>query len=268
MTSDHTRPARVGLTDRQRAAYLQRIGFTDVPPADLATLRALQRAHLLAVPFENLDIHLGRAIALDVDAMVGKIADQRRGGFCYELNGSFAALLMSLGFDVTLHEALVTDTSIRFDHLALLVTIGPGRYLTDVGFGAFTDEPLNAADRDEQQDTAGTFRITQRPDGWLQVTGGRGPEYRYCLEPLALQDFHPGCSFHQTPASHFAKATVCSLRTTDGRVTLSGLVLTETIDGRKTTTDLTPSELGGVLADRFGVRLAAGEVAMLAGVAA
>ena len=257
---------RLKLSDRQLAGYLRRIGLTEAPRADLAGLRALQRAHLLSVPFENLDIHLGRTITLDVDAMVGKIVDQRRGGFCYELNGSFAALLTSLGYDVTLHEALVTDTSIRFDHLALLVTIGADRYLTDVGFGAFTDEPLNTANRDEQQDTAGTFRITQRPDGWLQVTSGRGAEYRYSPEPLALRDFQPGCRFHQTPASHFRKATVCSLRTPDGRLTLSGLVLTETVDGSRTTTDLTRDELGDALADRFGVRLAAGDVTKLAGV--
>lgn len=266
MGIDDTRATRLGLTDEQRAGYLSRIGFTDVPAADLTTLRALQRAHLLTVPFENLDLHLGRPITLDIDAMVGKIVDQRRGGFCYELNGSFAALLAAIGFDVTLHEALVTDTSIRFDHLALVVTIGSDRYLTDVGFGAFSDEPLNAEDREEQRDTAGTFRITQRPDDWLQVTGGRGPEYRYSLESLVLQDFQPGCSFHQTPASHFSKSTVCSLRTPEGRVTLSGLILTETVDGRKATSDLTPADLGAVLADRFGIRLAAGDLAKLAGV--
>jgi N-hydroxyarylamine O-acetyltransferase len=255
------------LTAERRARYLQRIGFTGVPRTDLACLRALQRAHLLSVPFENLDIHLGRRIALDVGAMVGKIVDDRRGGFCYELNGSFAALLAGLGFSVTMHEALVTDTSVRFDHLALLVAIGSDRYLADVGFGAFADEPLDAVDRGEQHDTAGTFRIADHPDGWLHVTGPRGPEYRFSSEPSALQDFQPGCSFHQTPASHFAQSTVCSLRTAGGRVTLSGLTLTETVDGARTTTDLMPAELGAVLVDRFGVRLADDDVAALARVA-
>lgn len=251
------------LTAELCARYLQRIGVTDTPRTDLACLRNLQRAHLLSVPFENLDIHLGRRIALDVDAMVGKIVDDRRGGFCYELNGSFAALLAGIGFSVTMHEALVTDTSIRFDHLALLVAIGSDRYLADVGFGAFADEPLDAADRGEQHDTAGTYRIADHPNGWLQVTGPRGPEYRFSAEPSALQDFRPGCSFHQTPASHFAQSTVCSLRTAVGRVTLSGLTLTETVNGAKTTTDLMPAELGAVLFDRFGVRLADDDVATL-----
>ena len=102
-----------GLTDEQRARYLSRIGMPErALPPDVVTLRALQRAHLRAVPFENLDIHLGRSIILDTDAIVGKIVDDRRGGFCYELNGAFAALLASLGYSVTLHEARVTETSI------------------------------------------------------------------------------------------------------------------------------------------------------------
>ena len=74
----------------------------------LETLRALHKAHMLAVPFENLDIHLGRPIVLDEDRLYRKIVGERRGGFCYELNGLFAALLRELGYEVTLLSARVS----------------------------------------------------------------------------------------------------------------------------------------------------------------
>jgi N-hydroxyarylamine O-acetyltransferase len=75
------------------AAYLARIAYDDPVQPDWATLRALQLAHLRTVPFENLDIHLGRTILLEQDHLFHKIVRQRRGGFCYELNGLFAMLL-------------------------------------------------------------------------------------------------------------------------------------------------------------------------------
>ena len=82
-------------------AYLGRINYRDSTTANLNTLRAIHRAHLLTVPFENLDIALGRKIALDEEALTRKIVERRRGGFCYELNGAFAALLRSLRFHVS-----------------------------------------------------------------------------------------------------------------------------------------------------------------------
>ncbi len=86
-------------------AYLQRINYTGPLNPTAATLRALHQAHLLAVPFENLDIHLSRPIVPDEATLFHKIAEGRRGGFCYELNGLFAAVLRGLGFDVTLLSA-------------------------------------------------------------------------------------------------------------------------------------------------------------------
>ena len=229
----------------------------------------LQRVHLRTVPFENLDIHLDRPITLDIDAIVRKIIDDRRGGFCYELNGGFAALLASLGYQVTLHEARVTDTSIPFDHLALVVAIGAERHLVDVGFGAFTDEPLLVDNRDDQQDTAGVFRLADRDDGWIDVLPQGAQGYRFSPEPRPLQDFQSGCSYHQSSAdSHFTRSTVCSLRTADGRVTLSGLTLTETINGAKENHAVAAADLGSVLSSRFGVELSEADTARLAGISA
>jgi N-hydroxyarylamine O-acetyltransferase len=107
-------------------AYLRRMNYHGELAPTAATLRDLHRAHLLAVPFENLDIQLGRPILLEQDALFDKIVTRRRGGFCYELNGLFALLLRGLGFEVTLLAAGVARAAggfgPEFDHLTLLVT--------------------------------------------------------------------------------------------------------------------------------------------------
>ena len=92
--------------------YLSRIGYLGPRDATAATLRALHERHLLSVPFENLDIHLGREIVTDEQRIVDKVVAERRGGFCYELNGAFAALLRALGFDVTMLSARLPRISV------------------------------------------------------------------------------------------------------------------------------------------------------------
>lgn len=83
-------------------AYLRRIGYSGSVAPNAETLREIHRAHLFAVPFENLDIRWGREIRVDEEAFIRKIVEYRRGGFCYELNGAFGTLLRTLGFRVTL----------------------------------------------------------------------------------------------------------------------------------------------------------------------
>jgi N-hydroxyarylamine O-acetyltransferase len=258
MTSSATEPVQ---------SYLERIDHARPPAATVEALRSLQRAHLRAVPFENLDIHLGRPIVLEIDPILAKVVGRRRGGFCYELNGAFATLLSSLGFDVSLLEARVyagDAVGIPFDHLCLLVTIDGQRHLADVGFGAFCDEPIDFDDRGEQTDPAGMFQIADRPDGWIDVSMNGALSYRLSPRPRALADFEPGCTHHQTsPDSHFTQGTVCSLRTPDGRITLSGTTLIETIGGERRTTDVEANDIGPILADRFGIALPADDLAKL-----
>ena len=107
------------------SAYLHRLGVRGPVPPTAKTLHQLHEAHLLAVPFENLSIHWQEPIVLSDDALFEKIVVRRRGGFCYELNGLFAALLRSLGFNVTMLSAEVADDRGEFgppfDHLALAV---------------------------------------------------------------------------------------------------------------------------------------------------
>src|SRR6266850_2828108 len=108
-------------------AYLDRINYHGSLAPIAATLRALQVAHLLAVPFENLSIHAAQPIVLEDDALFTKIVEKRRGGFCYEANGLFAALLRELGFDVVMLSAGVANAEgsfgADFDHMVLMVLL-------------------------------------------------------------------------------------------------------------------------------------------------
>ena len=171
------------MTPDRQAGYLRRLGLRDRPRPTLADLRRLHRSHLEAVPFENLDLHLGVPIELDPDAMLAKIVDRRRGGFCYELNTAFALLLESLGFAVTMLEARVgpDDPGVPFDHLCLEVVtdVGPTPQLVDVGFGSAFDEPLRIEVGVDQTDAGGRFRLEQRSDGWIDVHRDDEVQYRF-----------------------------------------------------------------------------------------
>ena len=127
-------------------AYLDRIAYRGSLALNAETLRQLHLAHLLTVPFENLSIHLGEPIVLDDEALFDKVVRRRRGGFCYEWNGLFAALLRALGFSVTMISAGVInasgEVSPEFDHMALLVHLDQC-WLADVGFGDLFRQPLS-----------------------------------------------------------------------------------------------------------------------------
>src|SRR5438552_2368577 len=134
-------------------AYLKRINYRGSLAPTAQTLQQLQVAHLLTVPFENLSIHSAEPIILGDDALFEKIVVRRRGGFCYELNGLFAALLRELGFEVAMLSAQVADAQGTFgpdfDHMTLLVNQDE-RWLADVGFGDSFSEPLLLDSRQEQ----------------------------------------------------------------------------------------------------------------------
>ncbi len=144
--------------------YLKRINYTGPLTPNLEVLNKLQKAHLLAVPFENLDIHYGHVIDLKVDRSFNKVVKSKRGGFCYELNSLFHELLVQLGFQTKRISARVYDEQKgygkEYDHMALVVTIDGMEYLADVGFGEFTFHSLKmvqgAMQKDERGDHVGT----------------------------------------------------------------------------------------------------------------
>src|SRR6185503_7649794 len=152
-------------------AYLARLNYSVSVKPDAETLHGLQFAHLLNVPFENLDIGLKRPIQLSEEALWEKIIVHKRGGFCYELNGLFARLLKQIGFNVTYLNGRVYNREgglgIDFDHLALLVTVPglPMRWIADVGFGDSFTEPLDLDQRSEQVQGLRAYRLEQVHDG-------------------------------------------------------------------------------------------------------
>jgi N-hydroxyarylamine O-acetyltransferase len=244
------------------AAYLERINYRGPLDPTAETLRRLHLAHLLAVPFENLSIHAGEPVALDDEALFDKIVARGRGGFCYELNGLFAALLRSLGFEVEMLSAAVMgragEFGPEFDHMALLVNAGERR-LADVGFGDSFAEPLLLDERGEQAQGPRAYRIEEDGDRLtlLQKDGGGGwvSQYRFGLTPHVFADYAGMCRYHQTsPESHFTQGRVCTRLTPGGRVTLSRLRLITTGGGGRQERELAgEEEYEEALREHFGV---------------
>ncbi|CAL9316302.1 MULTISPECIES: arylamine N-acetyltransferase family protein [Streptomyces] len=266
------------MNSAQVDAYLRRLGVEHPAWPTVDVLRELHLCHLRTVPFENLSIHLGEEIVLEEERLLEKVVDARRGGFCYELNGAFAALLTALGYDVTLLAARVYGDGERlgnpYDHLALRVrTVDGGDWLADVGFGAHSHLPLAFGDRGEQEDPGGTFRIVEAGPDAAGVRGGHDtveaadldvirdgrPRYRLEVRPRVLGDFVIGAWWHSTsPVSHFTRSLVCSRVTEDGgRTTLSGRRLTVTsAEGAREERELgTDEEVLAAYRERFGIAL-------------
>ncbi len=225
--------------------YLARIHYRKPLKPDVQTLHELQLAHMLSVPFENLDIGLKRPIQLSEDALWNKIVVQKRGGFCYELNGLFAALLKEIGFQVTYLNGRVYNSEgklgIDFDHLTLLVKASdkPGRWLVDVGFGDSFTRPLSFEEPGEQVQGLRSYRLEQMPDGnavWQKnYDGSWEHHYFFDLQPRNFPvDYESGCLYHQTsPRSSFTRGSLISKATPDGRVTLEDKRLIITRNGQR-----------------------------------
>jgi N-hydroxyarylamine O-acetyltransferase len=245
-------------------AYLSRISYHGPTTPSAETLRALHVAHLRSVPFENLSIHAGEPIVLEDEALFAKIVERRRGGFCYEANGLFAALLRALGFNVAMLSAEVAGQeqgsfSPPFDHMALMITLKE-RWLADVGFGDSFIEPLLLDTEAEQLQGADEFRIDRVDDYRIVMRREAGewkPNYRFTLQAYGYDDFAEMCRYHQTSRqSHFTQKRICSLATETGRVTVSDMRLIESAGAQRKERVLSnQSEYDEILRDRFGVVL-------------
>ena len=244
-------------------AYLERIGYRGPTRPSLDVLRRLHRRHLLSIPFENLDIHLHRPIILGEAAFYDKIIEHRRGGFCYELNGSFASLLKRLGFKVSMLSARVARKgggfSPDFDHMTLLVQLKDS-CVADVGFGDSFTEPKRLDMSHPQADRGKDYRFT-RKDGWIVLSrrtkGNRlwEPQYKFSLTSRRLEDFIPRCLWQQTSLrSHFRKGRVCTRLTPNGRLTLTDTKFIVTRGDKKVERLLrTPEEFTTLLLRHFGI---------------
>ncbi len=249
-------------------AYLNRLRYSGALEPTLTTLKALQKHHLVNIPFENLDIHYGTPIELDINKLYNKIILNHRGGFCYELNGLFYAFLIDLGFKAARVSARVWDKqngySQEFDHMAILVEAENETYLTDVGFGEFTFAPLKLTTEMIQHDERGYFVIDEDvldDVRYFRVNkienSARTPQYVFTTVARELEAYQAMCLYHQTsPGSHFTQQRICSLATNSGRITLTGRTLKSTSDGIVTTTELPDEQaVQSVLKKLFNIEI-------------
>ncbi|MFN0180591.1 MAG: arylamine N-acetyltransferase family protein [Gemmatimonadales bacterium] len=209
--------------------YFTRIRYRGVPRPDLETLTAIHRHHLLAIPYENLDIHRGRRLVLDQAANYRKIVEQGRGGWCYEMNGLLAWALDAIGFRVRLLSGTVGRAArgdgAEGNHLVLLVELDRA-YLADVGFGDGFLEPIPLAVGSYRQGDF-AFRLERHGSRWVMKNHqwGSAPEFDFTEEARQLSDFEGRCLELQTsPQSGFVQKTVCQRHRPGGIVTLRGAV--------------------------------------------
>lgn len=221
--------------------YLKRIEYSGPTQPTISVLLNLHRQHLLTVPFENLDIHNGTPILLDQKLFFRKLVNERRGGYCYELNGCFAWLLKRIGFDVSMLSARVAGASGRFspefDHMALVVRLRE-RWLADVGFGDLFIEPKRLDSSNPQEENGRLFQF-KRMDGAKLLSrkddaqSSWKSQYMFHMRPHKMADYTARNRYQQTsPNSHFTQQRIISKLTRNGRISLtdSKLVITR---GRK-----------------------------------
>jgi N-hydroxyarylamine O-acetyltransferase len=255
-------------------AYLERLGLDGAPRPTPKGLRLLHRAHALAIPFENLDVLLGRRIDLDLDALQDKLVTRRRGGYCYEHNLLFSAALARLGFEVTRLTARVRIGSAGIrpqSHMLMRVEAEGTDWLADVGFGGegllhpipFHDGAITASEAgwnhalSRESESTWVLR-SLHPDDWLDL-------YAFTLEPQHRIDYEVFNHYLSThPRSPFITHLVAQRSAPEWRLTLTDRRLVEARpDGTETVTDLDDSSLADTLRERFGIPLDDEEVARL-----
>jgi len=247
-------------------AYFERIRYSGPVKPDVETLRGLQLAHLLCIPFENLDIGLKRPIRIDQMSIWEKLIQEKRGGFCYELNGLFAWLLKQIGYDVTYlnardyHEDDNTF-GIDFDHLALMVSArGESiRWLVDVGWGDTFTQPLDIDSEKWQQQGLRAYRLEPFNAGYQlwqrDLDGQLERQYYFDLTPHQFPaEYEATCVYHQTsPQSVFTQKRIISRLTENGRVSLGNIHLIITTNGQRQETPIqNEAEFHDLLKKHFG----------------
>lgn len=255
------------MEDKVIDAYLQRIGAKRPDRADAESLRHLQERHVLSVPFETLAFQLGEPIPQAMDA-VRKVVDDHRGGTCFEVNSAFALLLRALGYEADIIGGMIYRGGVmdkQFGHMALRVRTpaapdDPARdagWLVDVGQGKHSRWPLRLDCRLPQEDPHGVYRITDAPEGDIDVSVDDDPLYR--LESRSRsEEFGAQVVwwYRTSPLSPFAKRSICILPTETGKITLVGDRLIREEGGRRTVRRLcTERELRDALRTSFGIEL-------------
>ena len=241
------------------SAYFSRIGFEGAAKADLATLRALHDAHAAAIPFENLAIQMGEAVSLDLDAIQDKLVRRRRGGYCFEQNSLFLAVLRELGFEVEPFEARVSggDQIRPRTHMLLRARLPEGDHLADVGFGGeglLHPVPMDGGDHAQ---FGRVYRVLEQ--GGLRALQSRqlvAWTELYAFEPIPRPpvDFELGNWYTSThPDSVFVKTLTAQRVMPEGRLVLRGLGFTAVRGDEAEERILELAEVPRVLRESFGL---------------
>ena len=248
-------------------AYFERIGLKgETIPLTREGLDRLQFAHLCAIPFENIDLwDYNIPVDFSIPQLWDKVIVRRRGGYCFELNALYMALLQTLGFDaypVGARTVPYNDPDIfpAFMHRMTVVTIDGIRYVTDVGFG-FTSSARGSICLDDygDQDIHGTkHTVEDRPDNNKLVIrhGPDGPAhvFKFSLVPIPILDF-TGPNYFMS-ATGFRGKRMVNLHTPEGGLSVDGAVFRETINGVVAETPVaTADAIYKVLTERYGMIL-------------
>ncbi|XP_067396058.1 arylamine N-acetyltransferase, pineal gland isozyme NAT-3-like isoform X2 [Emydura macquarii macquarii] len=270
--------------------YFTRISYKgSCENLDLETLTGIFQHHIRAVPFENLSIHCGETIALDLESVYDKIVRKKRGGWCMENNHLLSWVLKTLGYDTTILGAKVYSPeknayNHHITHLLLKVVLDGKAYIVDGGFGMMYQmwQPMELISGKEQPQVPGIFCFVEDNGIWYLEKikrkqynpnqscsnsdnlekNARRKVYLFTLEPCEIEVFRPQSVYLQTsPDSLFVTKSVCSLQTTDGLWALIGWTLTkvkynynENMDLMEAMT-LTDEEVEKTLKDKFGIML-------------
>jgi N-hydroxyarylamine O-acetyltransferase len=210
-------------------AYLDRTGWSGPLEPSLAVLTGLMRAHTRAIPFENLDVLLGRGIRIDLDSVFAKLVTARRGGYCFEHSTLFAAALARAGFAPVAHSARVVMLTPRSaaprTHMFLSVKLDAMTYVLDPGFGGHGPlVPVPLAEDREVRDGSDVHRIVRRDGEWVLETpigGAMTPLWISTLEGESPVDFVMANHFTSTwSESPFVNRLMLRALTPDGRVSV------------------------------------------------
>jgi N-hydroxyarylamine O-acetyltransferase len=250
------------LSSGQLEAYLTRVGLTRVPRPDVGGLHDLHRAQFFSIPFENLDIRLGRGVDLSPDTVFDKLVMRRRGGYCFELNGLMLRVLRTVGFEARalLARVHLNDPPSGRTHQVNLVQLGGQLWAVDVGFGGGGPRrPLRLCEGVTATDAASYELAIERPWGWLLRTleaGAWKASYSFDLGHVTAADIEVANHYTATsPRTHFTRECVVSLPTPDGRISLRDDVLTEVDGAGARTRTVEPGHYLEVLRETFGIDL-------------
>jgi N-hydroxyarylamine O-acetyltransferase len=262
-------------------AYLTRIRLPAAPAADVEGLATIQRAHRLVIPFENLDIRLGRGIRIGSDSVFAKLVTAKRGGYCFEHNRLFADALAAMGFTarpLLARVLLGTSGTPGLTHMLLLVTIDGQDWIADAGFGGSYAPPMPLIDGAEATAPDGaSFHLIEGDRGWVLVRdgtagatdgrGGAGPVEQYCFKLTEVMQADLDMSNHWTataPGTRFVDMTIVSIALATGYAAMNDHKCGWHEGGEDTMTQIDdPRVYRSQLSKMFGINLSEREIALL-----